>query len=334
MTKPILILGEAWGNHERQTGQSFSGPAGGFLRSQLSAVGIDSRDCYFTSVFPFQPDGGKILSLCSTKPNAVPGYPAAIKTNYISKEYAPYLKDLYTTIREVNPNVILALGGLATWAILKNAKIKSVRGAPVIGVTGHKVLPSYNPGAVFRDYKLRPIVFSDIKKLKREMIFPEVRRPRRELWIEPTLSDLADFEPYILATNELSVDIETKNLQMTCIGFAPTPDRAIVIPFIINDRAKQNSYWPSLNTELAALAYVRKWLALPNTVFGQNFVYDLDYLWTKYGITSPNFGHDTMLTHHAMQPEMEKGLGFLASLYTNEPSWKFMLKSRTIKKDS
>jgi len=31
-----------------------------------------------------------------------------------------------------------------------------------------------------------------------------------------------------------------------------------------------------------------------------------------------------MLLHHAMQPEMEKGLGFLGSLYTNEPSWKFM----------
>jgi hypothetical protein len=31
-----------------------------------------------------------------------------------------------------------------------------------------------------------------------------------------------------------------------------------------------------------------------------------------------------MLLHHSMQPELEKGLGFLGSVYTDEPSWKFM----------
>jgi hypothetical protein len=31
-----------------------------------------------------------------------------------------------------------------------------------------------------------------------------------------------------------------------------------------------------------------------------------------------------MLLAHAMQPEMEKSLGFLGSIYTDEPAWKFM----------
>jgi hypothetical protein len=34
-----------------------------------------------------------------------------------------------------------------------------------------------------------------------------------------------------------------------------------------------------------------------------------------------------------MQPEMQKGLGFLASIYTNEASWKHMRKITTLKKD-
>jgi len=43
-----------------------------------------------------------------------------------------------------------------------------------------------------------------------------------------------------------------------------------------------------------------------------------------------------MLAHHALQPESEKGLGFLGSVYTNEPSWKLM-RARgkgTIKKEN
>jgi hypothetical protein len=33
-----------------------------------------------------------------------------------------------------------------------------------------------------------------------------------------------------------------------------------------------------------------------------------------------------MLLHHAIHPEMRKGLGFLGSIYTDEPSWKLMRK--------
>ena len=42
---------------------------------------------------------------------------------------------------------------------------------------------------------------------------------------------------------------------------------------------------------------------------------------------------DTMLMHHAMQPEMEKGLAFLGSVYTDEASWKFRRKNQTIKQE-
>jgi hypothetical protein len=52
----------------------------------------------------------------------------------------------------------------------------------------------------------------------------------------------------------------------------------------------------------------------------------MTFLWKVYGIPAPKACDDTMLAHHAMQPEMEKGLGFLASLYTDEASWKSMGK--------
>jgi hypothetical protein len=52
----------------------------------------------------------------------------------------------------------------------------------------------------------------------------------------------------------------------------------------------------------------------------------MTFCWKNYGIPTPAPAEDTMLLHHAMQPEMEKGLGFLASVYTDEASWKFMRK--------
>jgi len=36
---------------------------------------------------------------------------------------------------------------------------------------------------------------------------------------------------------------------------------------------------------------------------------------------------DTSILQHSLQPELPKALGTLASLYLNEPSWKFMRES-------
>ena len=66
---------------------------------------------------------------------------------------------------------------------------------------------------------------------------------------------------------------------------------------------------------------------------GQNFIYDMRFLWEQYGIPVKNAVDDTMLLHHALQPEMKKGLGFLASIYTDEASWKFMRTKDTKKKE-
>jgi hypothetical protein len=56
----------------------------------------------------------------------------------------------------------------------------------------------------------------------------------------------------------------------------------------------------------------------------QNGLYDIHFLWRKYGIAPARCEHDTMLLHHALHPEMLKGLGFLGSLYSTEPAWKLM----------
>jgi DNA polymerase I-like protein with 3'-5' exonuclease and polymerase domains len=114
---------------------------------------------------------------------------------------------------------------------------------------------------------------------------------------------------------------------ITCVGFAPSPDRAIVIPFYDEEKPDGN-YWPTPREEYNAWQFVRRCLRAGKRLGGQNFQYDMQYLWRQMGIKSPDFADDTMLMHHALQPEMQKGLGFLASVYTDELAWKFMHKTR------
>ena len=59
---------------------------------------------------------------------------------------------------------------------------------------------------------------------------------------------------------------------------------------------------------------------------GQNLLYDVQHLDRQAQCRLACISDDTMLAYHAMYPEMQKGLGFLGSVYTNELSWKDMGK--------
>ena len=161
-------------------------------------------------------------------------------------------------------------------------------------------------------------------KAKRQSTFPEFQRPERYVYIRPTLLDLAAFEKdYIIPAKRLSIDIETKADQITCIGFAPSPTHSLVIPFV---HEINKNYWTK-DEELQVWDYVRRWCAMRPALF-QNGLFDMNILWSRYGIPIPQAAEDTMLLHHAWQPEMLKGLGFLATIYTEEASWKFMRKGK------
>lgn len=340
----IVVVGEAWGEREEEKGRPFVGPSGNLLDGFLNSQGISRSECYLTNVFNFRPKRNPIETseVVGTKAESLPGFPTLGKGKYVRAEYAGELARLHQEIRNVNPNLVVALGATASWALLRDHRIKKLRGSPHKGITGHKVLPTYHPAAVLREFKLRPIVFSDFGKIRKESEFPDIRRPVREFWLYPTLDDLAAFEPFIYASRELSVDIETWNRQITCIGFAPTTDRALVIPFCWHGSPDGN-YWKTFEEEKAAWGYVKKWVEAGIPLVGQNFSYDMGYMWRYYGIRvrepGPSYNlpivSDTMLRHHAMQPEMEKSLALLSSLYTDEPQHKFMRETQetTLKKE-
>lgn len=328
----IALVGEAWGEKEEETGRPFVGASGWLLDQLLSAAGIARRDCFVTNVFNLRPKPrNDVVNLCGTRAEGIPGLPELQRGKYVLARYANEVERLYDEIRAAQPNVIVALGATASWALLRSVGIRGIRGAtavthPAVSARlgrDYKVVPTYHPAAVAREWSIRPVVIADLEKALRQSHDPAFVRPSRKIWIRPTLEDLATYErDHILPAVRSANDIETFADQITCYGFAPSPHSAIVIPFILQSG---ESYWRTRAEELAAWAYVRRWLALRPSVF-QNGLYDINFTWRQYGIPVPLAEHDTMLLHHAMQPEMEKGLGFLASIYTDEPSWKHMRK--------
>jgi uracil-DNA glycosylase len=347
----IMIVGECWNPEDERTGRPFSGTSGSLLNQMLAQVGISRNESYLTNVFNLLP-GPKpeVDSLCGTKAQALAGYSALRAGRYVRHEYAGELVRLYREIATERPNIIIALGASAAWALLGTSGIKKIRGAPstlsgpAFKAVGSpiKVLPTYHPAAIMREWSNRAIVIADLEKAKNESLYPELRRPKREIWIEPTLADLLEFEHnFIAPASSLSIDIETAGDQITCVGFAPSVDRCIVVPLVDPMQADGN-YWRSLGDELKAIEFITRWCnstrfpLFNNRVkhgVGQNFLYDMNRLWRGLGIAVAN-EDDTMLLHHALQPEMDKGLGFLATLYTSELAWKFMrTKHETLKKE-
>lgn len=338
----LMIVGEAWGQEEADRKLPFVGPSGRLLNALLSEAGIVRKECYVTNVFNLKPQPtNDISNLCGPKVEGIPGMKALTPGKYVRKEYHVEVGRLWDEVRAVNPNLILALGNTAIWALCRGKPyISKQRGATmpshILRADGspYKVLAAYHPAAVMRQWTLRPILQADLVKAHREQDFPDIRRPHREVWIEPTLADMIRFDNnYIIKSDELSVDIETTAEMITCIGFAPTIDRAIVIPFLDREQPDGN-YWRTHEEERHAWDIVRIWCGLEKAVYvGQNFLYDAHFLYRTMGIRTRHTD-DTMLLHHALQPEMEKGLGFLGSIYTDEAGWKIMRgHTDTLKKE-
>lgn len=334
----ILILGEAWGADEEAQRTPFVGASGWELTKMLREAGIERSSCYLTNVFNLRPRNNDLANLCGPKSEAIPGYPAIGKSLYIRNEFQSELDRLAAELLEVNPNVILALGNSALWALCGVTGISKRRGTVCVSthtVAGFKLLPTYHPAAILRQWDLRAVTVLDFAKAARESLFPEIVRPDRQVWIEPSLQDMETFyDTYIRGCSRLSVDIETSGTQITCIGFAPSIQHCLVVPFV-DPRRAYGSYWPSRGAELEAWGFVRRCLEHPSEKLFQNGLYDISFLWRSYRLRVVNAIHDTMLLHHTLQPEAPKALDFLGSVYTNEASWKLMRPrgKGTIKRD-
>jgi uracil-DNA glycosylase len=331
----IALVGEAPGAEEEERGEPFIGASGQELRSMLTQVGIDPADCFFTNVFKIRPVKNQLDEFCVTKLEqiaAVPhDTPMAVELGlrspmgngkYLHPDLWTELAILATELRACAPTVVCALGNTALWATAHTHKIGAVRGTLLPGrgaAAGLKILPTFHPAALLRDWRLRPVVILDLFKLAREAGHPEIRRPPRTLYIVDTADEL---DRLVGAEPSFAVDVETHRGQITRISFAPEPTWSVIVAFCSDNGESYHTpqveaqLWRVVSKLLVNLPYRER------TVVFQNGAYDIQYLWKAHGIRVRARCEDTMIAHHALYPEFRKSLAFLGSIYTEEPAWK------------
>lgn len=276
---------------------------------------------FYTNVFAEHPPDNNLEHWCKPRKELLNGYslPPIKPGKYVDLPYLPHLDRLFDELRAVSPNLVVAMGNIACWALLQQTAISNIRGTIHYSEQINcKVLPTFHPSYILRQWNLRPIVKQDLLKAAREMAYPEIRRPERELLITPSLSEIAEWAN--LPAERYAVDIETFSGQITMIGFARSRADALVIPFF---KPNGESYWETIRDEIQAWQWVKYLLYKPIPKIFHNGLYDLSYL-AKMKLYPTQCIEDTMLLHHSLYPEMRKGLGFLGSIYTDEAAWKVL----------
>ena len=319
----IAFVGEAPGADEIAASPPcpFVGPAGRVFNVIMRSANIDRSECLVTNFFDEKAPGNDVG-------------PWMRDTGRVGEATAR----LACEMAHARPNVIVPLGGPALWAFTGHMKISDFRGAVMEAsrvAPGAKLLPTFHPMAVQHKWTLLSLVVQDFVKAAREGDRgPEIFWPNRTLLLCPDVADVLDFlSGPCLASDLLSVDIETGWGGITCIGFAPDSETAMCIPFV--DLRKPNkSYWDDPKDEVLVWNTIK--LILENASIpklGQNFPYDAYWL-MDYGIEVRNYLHDTRLMHHALYPELPKTLASMAASYTDLVSWKSWAGHKVEKRDA
>lgn len=347
----IAIFGEAPGSDESRTQEPFVGQAGRYLTWGLGQAGIYRPGCYLSNVIDRQPPANNIQSVEAK--------------DAIEAQKEAFLEEL-RWLHERGVRVILAVGSTAKDAFGIEGSITKTRGSVyeynldwpgvVVDPAGEPshfvVIPVYHPSYLMRarwtgtgndraDNALTWI--GDLKKAK-EIADRGWQRPVERFAIQPTVDQVVEFVENALTGNRLiAIDIETagfnpKNDSIVCVGMATSAEDAICIPFYHTGRRPNGDlytphtpYWNPADRKVVEHA-IRRVLKEGRQLY-QNSLFDVNYLQEAgYEVDVAKVEHDTMLLHHAVNPELPHNLGFITSVYGHTPYWKedFLHRDTTI----
>lgn len=215
-------------------------------------------------------------------------------------------------------DLAVTMGPFAMFCLTNEFKLDTFRGTHINSpvVDGLQVVPTYAPYIFSRlDWGARPVVVTALRKATSR--FEDIQRT---IFIPESVADLYEFSSRHI-TDSIVADVETNvKCRITEFSISPSSDKCLYVSL---ESFNHSSTWSEAD-ELDIWLWLH-WLASqPNLSWGfHNATYDLTYL-DAYGIRPCGPIFDTMLRHHGWQPEMEKSLGFLASLHIPTAAWKHL----------
>lgn len=322
----VVIVGESPGKNEVIEGKPFVGASGELLdraidqaNKTLGRIALTRREIFITNLAHVQPPGNDFDWFL--KPQ-------------MRKELIEGVVQLRNDLLEIKPNLIIALGAQPLRFLTGKNGISLWRGSILECklVPGMKVIPTFHPASIFRVYDNHGIFQTDIRRCAEEAEFPDLRLPKRTIYITPRGELLTTLVAELSRSEWLAVDIEcferpNGTWEIACVGFSDRADRAVVIGY-------------SSPEERNAVATLCGCSA--KKIF-QNGQFDITIL-TDNGVSIVNpHSWDTMYGHHAIYPEcagaedevkklqgrkgtvkssLGKGLAYQTSIYTREPRYK------------
>lgn len=139
----IVLIGEAPGKKEDETGQPFVGASGRFLDEMLAAAGMERGDVYITNIVKYRPPANRDPSKAE------------------KAEFWPYLR---RQLEIIQPKVILTLGRHSGMGFVPDLVISEQHGQPrqlEMGDNQWTVIPLYHPAAALYNGSMRQVLIDD-----------------------------------------------------------------------------------------------------------------------------------------------------------------------------
>jgi len=249
---------------------------------------------------------------------------------YVSEDFEKCERLLWEDVKDSKCNVVIPMDDATLYALTRETSITKWRGSsmlahPETGLTV-KVIPMLNPNTVVRDALNRYMIKRDLGYIEKQQHFSEVRHPRHDFIIAPKTEESVNWLTAIKEEEPewLAFDLEILNQQISCISLSTdrTGRTAITIPF-----AGSKGDFYTLDGELEIWELLASILENPKIKkVAQNGIFDCTFLYETLGILVASGDglamYDTMIAHKMLYPDFKAGLGFLTSMYTEEPYYK------------
>lgn len=307
-TKRAMVVGEAPGHREDDSGVPFVGRSGKLLDRLLAEVGLDRKDLYITNAVHCRPPDNRTPS---------------------KKEIKACKPWLDQEIKDVKPKYVLLLGNTPLSSCLELKGIRKYRGRP-IEKDGVFYLPTYHPSFALRDPRQESVLKGDLISFKSLIDFGGL--PEEEELNYRVVHNLRDFEEMIediLGSVVVAYDIETNGLspflkdsKMVCVSIG-TGSTQWVLPLNHPEGTWNDNYamQKRLMQRIVTAADGAKMVA-------HNSKFDCLWLLVIYNIVW-NCHFDTMLAHYILDENTRHGLKELATVYCSAPNYDIDKDSKT-----
>ena len=312
----IFVVGEAPGEDEDRMGQPFVGKAGKLLNQLLEQAGINRAEVSIANVARERPPGNKITfffedARCTT--------PKPIMSRW--------REELKQEIIQVKPNIVIAMGATAMWAMLGEKGMVENRGyiQQANLVPDQKMIVTWHPQKVGYEWKLAFETVMDLRKAQKNSDFPGIRPDARALNAYPSAKEFIEYLKFLLFEHKdmIAVDLETVgDVYADILGLADSPYHAVSIEMLNPNKT------PKFTTQTEhEIWYLFARILQSKEIVMQNGLYDAALLMHKNHIYAKGFKYDTMIAAHCCWPEARRSLSFLSTICLDVPKWKHQSQS-------